>query len=170
MKTEIGLKIFIGILILVLAILGYFLITAVLGITPAKYEGPLRSNTTVVVKVFWPKADSQICTEVVSTSRKILASDNRAVSAVKELLKGPNSTEADKGFISNLPPDVTLIRLQVVGSRALVDFDEKLDYQVAGSCRVESIRSQIEATLKQFPAIEEAVISVNGRVDEVLQP
>jgi len=42
---------------------------------------------------------------------------------------------------------------------------------VGGSCRVTTIRSQVEQTLMQFPSVTSVRISVEGYADdEVLQP
>jgi spore germination protein GerM len=45
-----------------------------------------------------------------------------------------------------------------------------MDYQMGGSCRVTAIRAQITQTLEQFSTIKNVIISVNGSVDEALQP
>ncbi|PIP22172.1 MAG: hypothetical protein COX38_02115, partial [Candidatus Nealsonbacteria bacterium CG23_combo_of_CG06-09_8_20_14_all_39_25] len=48
--------------------------------------------------------------------------------------------------------------------------DEQLEFQVGGSCKVSAIRAQITQTLKQFPTVDEVVISINGRTEDILQP
>ncbi|MFP3868831.1 MAG: GerMN domain-containing protein [Desulfobacteraceae bacterium] len=53
---------------------------------------------------------------------------------------------------------------------ARADFDQTLEYRVAGSCRVQAIRAQIEHTLRQFPTVTEVVISINGKTEEILEP
>ncbi|MDP3995631.1 MAG: GerMN domain-containing protein, partial [bacterium] len=60
--------------------------------------------------------------------------------------------------------------LSVEDGVAQVEFDEQLEFQVGGSCRVSAIRAQISETLKQFLSVEEVVISINGRMEDVLQP
>jgi spore germination protein GerM len=52
----------------------------------------------------------------------------------------------------------------------MADFNERLEYQVGGSCRVSAIRAQISETLKQFPTIKDVIILINGRKEDVLQP
>jgi spore germination protein GerM len=53
---------------------------------------------------------------------------------------------------------------------AKVDFDERLGFQVGGSCRVSAIRAQITETLMQFSTVKSVVVSINGRTEDVLQP
>jgi spore germination protein GerM len=57
-----------------------------------------------------------------------------------------------------------------VNGIAKVDFDKQIEYQLGGSCRVSALRSQIEETLKQFPTVHKVIISVDGRIDDALQP
>jgi len=53
---------------------------------------------------------------------------------------------------------------------AKADFDEQLEFQVGGSCRVSAIRAEITQTLKQFSTVKEVVISIDGRTEDILQP
>jgi spore germination protein GerM len=45
-----------------------------------------------------------------------------------------------------------------------------LEFQVGGSCRVAAIRAQITDTLKQFPPVDEVIISIDDRTEDILQP
>ncbi|HPP18950.1 MAG TPA: GerMN domain-containing protein, partial [Candidatus Dojkabacteria bacterium] len=60
--------------------------------------------------------------------------------------------------------------LSIEDGVARVDFSKELEEGVAGSCKVESIRAQIEETLKQFDNIDSVIISVEGKVEGILQP
>jgi len=86
------------------------------------------------------------------------------------LLEGPTRTEYDEGYYTNLNPDVKIQRLAIENGLAEVDFDETLEGSVGGSCRVTAIRSQIIQTLKQFPTVENVIISIDGRTEDILQP
>jgi len=90
--------------------------------------------------------------------------------ALVELLKGPTIKERQAGFYTSLPPEVSLNRLVIENGVASVDFNEALERGVAGSCRVQAIRTQIEKTLQQFASIKDVVISINGRTEDILQP
>jgi spore germination protein GerM len=88
-----------------------------------------------------------------------------------ELLKGPTANEISRfGISTAINPDVEIQSLTIVDGVAQIDFSESLDYQVGGSCRVTAIRSQITNTLLEFPTVDEVVISINGRIDDILQP
>lgn len=171
MKNEKTLKFLITLLVLVLALLGYILLSSVFNFSPFGYEGPLNKWQTVPIKVYWSKAgDSSNCQKVEATERQVSVSLHRAKTAIQALISGPSENEKSLGYFTNLPTRAVLNSLSFSGSRAYADFDEALQYGVAGSCRVSAIRAQIEATLKQFPNIKEVIISINGRRGDVLQP
>lgn len=171
MKNEKTLKFLITLLVLALALLGYILLSSVFNFSPFGYEGPLNKWQTVPVKVYWSKLGANLdCGKVEATERQVSVSLHRAKVAIQTLISGPNENEKTLGYSSNLPNKAVLNSLSFSGSRAYADFDEALQYGVAGSCRVSAIRAQIEATLMQFPNIKEVIISINGRQGEVLQP
>lgn len=90
--------------------------------------------------------------------------------AIEELLKGPTQEEKDKNYFTSINDGVKLNSLTIENGVAKVDFDKQMQYQLGGSCRVSAIRSQIENTLKQFPTVQSVIISVDGNVEEALQP
>lgn len=90
--------------------------------------------------------------------------------AIKELIKGPTEQEKTEGFFTSINEGTKVQKIFIENGVATVDFNDKLNEGVAGSCKVQAIRSQITETLKQFPEIKEVVISVNGNSEEILQP
>jgi Sporulation and spore germination/Immunoglobulin-like domain of bacterial spore germination len=97
--------------------------------------------------------------------------EEAAKNALAELLKGPTVDEKTAGYTTALPENAavnTVMRDQE--GRTSADFAASLERGVAGSCRVGAIRSQIENTLRHFPETRDIVISVDGRIDDALQP
>lgn len=128
----------------------------------------------VSLKVFF--SNSQLdpdvsCETVFPVQRSVSGRTAVYRTALEALLAGPNADEVAGGYATSIPAGVKL-KSVAADSEGVVtaDFDDRLDRNVAGSCRVSSIRSQIAATLKQFPEVREVIISVNGEVDEALQP
>lgn len=111
-----------------------------------------------------------LCNKVFPVERIIPKTSAVARAALEELLKGPTAEEKAQGFLTSLPPRVIIQRLVIDNGVARVDFNEELEFQVGGSCRVSAIRAQITQTLKQFPNIQEVIISINGRSEDILQP
>ena len=128
---------------------------------------------SMTVKVFFNNSqmDSEFsCNKVFSVERKILKTQAVARAVLTELLKGPTEEEKAQGFFTSINPGVKIQQLTIENGVAKVDFDEQLEFQVGGSCRVSAIRAEITQTLKQFPTINSVIISINGRTEDILQP
>lgn len=110
------------------------------------------------------------CNKVFPVEREVLKTKTVARAALEELLKGPTEEEIARGFSTNINSGVKIQRLIIENGVAKVDFDEQLEFQVGGSCRVAAIRAQITETLKQFPTVDSVIISINGRTEDILQP
>ncbi|MBI4101685.1 MAG: GerMN domain-containing protein [Candidatus Nealsonbacteria bacterium] len=110
------------------------------------------------------------CNKVFPVEREVVKTEAVARAALEELLKGPTRKELAEEFFTSLNPGVKIQRLTVENGTAKVDFDETLQFQVGGSCRVSAIRAQISNTLKQFPTVEDVVISIDNRTEDILQP
>lgn len=110
------------------------------------------------------------CSRTVAVGRKVLKSVAVAKAALEALLRGPTQEEIEKGYITTINSGVRVKKITIENGIARADFDEQLEFGVGGSCRVAAIRAQIINTLKQFPNIKGAVISINGRTEDILQP
>ena len=110
------------------------------------------------------------CDKVFPVRRRIPQTRAVARAALIELLKGPTPPEKADGYYTNINPGVRVQRLAVKDGVARVDFNETLESQVGGSCRVRAIWAQITQTLKQFPTVKKVIISINGRTEDILQP
>lgn len=137
-------------------------------------EDAIRGATTTV-KVFFgheslsgePDFD---CKEVLPVEREILKIPEVGWKALEELLRGPTPSERRAGYYTSINPGVLLKKLTIQNGVAQAEFDKQLEYLVGGSCRVAAMRAEITETLKQFPSVHEVVISVDGGIEDVLQP
>lgn len=128
-------------------------------------------GTAKTVNVYFSKNPiGNDCSVVNSVSRNISNTQSVGKAAIEELLKGPTAAEKTQGYSTQLNPETKLNSLTIVNGTAKADFNAKLDFEVAGSCRVGAIQAQITRTLKQFPTVKQVVISINGRTDDILQP
>lgn len=139
-------------------------------VIPVKFS----KQEILMVKAFFGNVEKNPgaldCAKVFAVERKIPKTTAVARAALEELLKGPDNTELKKGFFSSINPGVKISKLTIEKGIAKVDFDENMQKNVGGSCRVTTIRSQITETLKQFPTVKDVIISVNGRTEDILQP
>ena len=128
---------------------------------------------TMKVKVYFNngKLDPEFsCNKVFPVEREIPKTQAVARAALEELLKGATEDEKERGFFTSINPGVEIQSLTVENGTAKVDFDEQLEFQVGGSCRVSAISAQITRTLKQFLTVDDVIISISGRTEDILQP
>ena len=145
---------------------------------PTEPCGETNKNTNteemMIVKVFFGNSifDPEVldCQKNFAVERTIPKTVAVARAALEELLAGPTDEEKAEGYFTSINPGVKVQSLIVAGGIANVDFDEQLEFQVGGSCRVAAIASQIIETLKQFSTVGDVVISINGRTEDILQP
>lgn len=138
-------------------------------------EVPETSEELMTIKIFL--SDSRFvnepyfdCSRTIAVERKVPKTLAVAKVATEVLLRGATQEEINQGFISSINSGVRIQSLIIENSTAKVDFDEQLEFQVGGSCRVVAIRSQITETLKQFQTVDGVTISIDGRTEDILQP
>ena len=136
------------------------------------WELDLQQNSTSFFSYYLNNnLDPEItCQKTYSVARTSNKTQTPLKTSIEELLKGPAHEELEAGFYTSINSGVKLNSAKIENNIAYLDFDSKLDEGVAGSCLVTSIRQQIETTAKQFPTVKEVVISINDRVEPILQP
>ena len=110
------------------------------------------------------------CEKVIPAIRSIAKVEKIGTAALQELSKGPTDGEKALGFSTSIPTDTKLQSFTIEGATGRPDFTAELDKGIAGSCRVLAIRAQIEKTILQFSTIESVRISIEGRIEDILQP
>lgn len=134
---------------------------------------PSTSSATLDMKVYFMNnnLDPEIsCNKVFSVIRPIAKTQAVASATIVELLKGPTVTEKADGYSTAINSGVKIQKLTIDNGVARIDFDKTIEDNVGGSCKVSAIRAEIIETLRQFPSVKEVIISVDGRIDEALQP
>lgn len=127
---------------------------------------------TVKIVAYYNKSMSNDCEDVKPLERTIEKKyDSPVINTVRGLLTPLSEDETKAGWLSNIPAGTYLRSVTIVNGVAEVVFSSALS-NVAGSCRVMAIRSQIEKTLLQFPYIKSVSICIdnNCHQDQILQP
>jgi hypothetical protein len=137
---------------------------------PVKFGNIVGETTTVKVHFSTLPAGATECNTTVAVERTVPKTQAVARAALEALLKGPTQAEKDQNMFTSINPGVKIQSLTVENGVARVDFDQQLQFQVGGSCRVAAIRAEIVDTLKEFPTVKEVIISIDGNTEEVLQP
>ncbi|MFH1820624.1 MAG: GerMN domain-containing protein [Candidatus Nealsonbacteria bacterium] len=110
------------------------------------------------------------CSRTIAVERYVSKTKAVAKAALEALLRGAKEEEVNQGYISNIIPGARVQGLKIEEGVAYADFDEQLEFQTGGSCRVAGIRAQITETLMQFPTVNSVVLSINNRTQDILQP
>ena len=138
-------------------------------------KAPEISQEFMTVKIFL--SDSRFvgepyfdCSRTIAVERQVPKTLAVTKTAIEALLRGATQEEINQGFVSNINSGVRIQKLIIENGVAKIDFDEQLEFQVGGSCRVAAIRAQITETLNQFPTVDSVIISINGRTEDILQP
>lgn len=110
------------------------------------------------------------CTEkgLQAVDRKVPKEALNVEGAIKLLLKTtPNSEETSMGLTTQLPLTGFELRDVVIGDTVTtLEFVDSQNKTSGGSCRVNILRAQIEATAKQFDGVQNVQILPK----EILQP
>lgn len=129
---------------------------------------------TMTIRVFFSNTyedpESFFCDKVYFAEREIEKTQTPIYATLKELLKGPTETEIEAGFFTNISDNVKVESFSTENRIIMIDFDENLNQGVAGSCMVQAIRAQITETLKEFEEVDQVIISIDGRTEDILQP
>lgn len=110
------------------------------------------------------------CNLTYGATRQIVFGSDKYTAVLAALLEGPTAAEKKSGFFTTINPNLKTPQITLTNGVLRVNFAADFEQAVGGSCRVAAIRSQITNTLKQFPEVKEVIISVEGRVEDVLQP
>ncbi len=154
--------IIIVVIVAILAVAGFFV-----------FQNKTQVVEKMTVKVFFNnnKMDPEFsCNKVFPVERTIAKTTAVANAALEQLFDGPTEQEKADGFFTSINSGVKIQKLTVENNVAKADFNDQLEFQVGGSCRVSAIRAQITKTLKQFSTVGEVVLSINGRTEDILQP
>jgi hypothetical protein len=132
----------------------------------------LLTTETTTVQAYFPnasKGSGRDCSLVFPVGRTIAKTSTVGRAALEALLAGPTAAEIRQGYSTSINRATELNSLSInEQGTATADFSPELN--AAGSCRVTSIRAQIDQTLSQFPTVNDVVITVDGKEDDVLQP
>jgi hypothetical protein len=139
-------------------------------IVPVKFSSVEATEVKVYFGNKIKNPEALDCSQVFAVERRVAKTEGVARAALEELLKGITASEAEVGYFTSINDGVSIQKIEIKAGVATVDFDEILEAQVGGSCRVAAIRAQIEETLKQFSTVKKVVISINGRTEDILQP
>lgn len=141
----------------------------------------LAENEKQQVEVAWTVPEGN---DYIVFTQEVQKTPQIASAALNELLQGPPDGNL-AGAVTALPTvqdivtfpgrqsdwgyEVKLIKLTITNGVATANFSKEMRAYGGGSARVQTIRQQIERTLRQFSSVQSVVIQIEGQPD-ALQP
>lgn len=110
------------------------------------------------------------CDAVTARPRVVERTSGTARAAIEALLAGPTYFEQKAGYFTSINDGVEIQDISIRDGTLSIDFNERLDESVGGSCRIQAIHAQIEETALQFDTVDDVAISIDGRTEDILQP
>lgn len=104
----------------------------------------------------------------VSVERSLPSSDTPLVDVIASLLKGPSTSEKQKGYISLIPPGTRLYSATVKDGIAYLNFSEEFLFNPYGTEGYLGQLKQIVWTATEFPTVKQVQILIEGKVTEYL--
>ena len=104
----------------------------------------------------------------ISVERSLPFSDTPLVDVIASLLKGPSTSEKQKGYISLIPPGTRLYSATVKDGIAYLNFSEEFLFNPYGTEGYLGQLKQIVWTATEFPTVKQVQILIEGKVTEYL--
>lgn len=160
MLSKYRIYIFIGIVLVVIGILFYFL-------TPITSPVETREEKTITLSVFFSQKNISAtdCSQTLPVKRTIPYTTQVAQEALNQLFLGPTSTELQQGYwgalVSSSSP---LIRISINEGTAYVDLQDirKTQSAISSSCGMSAFIAQVTNTLTQFSSIQKVTFAITG--------
>jgi len=119
----------------------------------------IRRGAMTSIRIFFANihmAKQGECAAVFPVSRRMRRSADYVEGAIGALLKGPTGDEIGKGYRTSIPGGVRLHRGTLDSGIARLVFNGEID-RLIDSCSAETLRAQIQTTLRQFASVREVV-------------
>jgi germination protein M len=130
--------------------------------TTTTVTGEPVTADTMAVRAYFAR-DEKIC----AATRVVPKTQQVGAAAMRALLDGPTTAEADGGMVSCIPEGTTFLGLDVKNGVATVDLS--LEYgSGGGSLSMMTRLAQVVFTLTQFPSVEGVNFKLDGKPIDVL--
>jgi Immunoglobulin-like domain of bacterial spore germination/Sporulation and spore germination len=122
---------------------------------------PAPDTTKVLLQVWFSKDES-----LYVVTRRHTYTPRIGAAALEELLKGPESFEAETGIFSAIPTGTQLLGLEIEDGIAFVDLTSEFE-SGGGSFSMTMRLAQVVCTLDQFPTVKGVLFKLDGEPVDV---
>lgn len=125
-------------------------------------------KSTRVAVLYLVRVDEDGAISRHEVKRTVAASDSPMTDSLEALMRGPNTDELNRGFISLIPSEARLISAQVRGSTAYLNFSEAFMYNRYGIEGYAGQLKQIVYTATGFSTVKDVQILIDGQKRDYL--
>ena len=133
---------------------------------PQKKEGTEKPATDEV-KVYFVKLNEKSEKMYLSPVTRNVPKGSLLENTMKELIKGPTSSEKKRGHLTAVPQGLKINSIRIKNRSAEIDFNGVIEQGASGSILINRI-DQIVYTATQFPSVNSVVIKINGKPKQTL--
>lgn len=157
-------KIHIIIMVLFIVVIGYLGYSLIL-------DNHTAPDNPIDINIYFSNVNEQRvgedCSTVFSVNRTISKTDTLAETALEKLFEGTTTKEEGRGLHTDISPEFIIKKLTVSEGIATVELHNNLGLLGHSACAAATIKAQITKTLEQFPNINEVVIIVNDKANDL---
>ncbi len=114
------------------------------------------------VSIYFLKLDEKSEKIYLSTVKRKVSDKQLLSATLEQLIKGPTSSEQNKGFITAVPSHLKIRSIDIKGKTAEIDFNGVIEEGAAGDILLKRIQ-QIVHTSTQFDNVDSIIIKINGQ-------
>jgi len=137
-------------------------------VTPPAASPMEQVKSTRVAVLYLVRVDEDGAISRHEVKRTVSASDSPMTDALEALMRGPDTEELNRGFISLIPSEARLISAQVRGSTAYLNFSEAFMYNRYGIEGYAGQLKQIVYTATGFSTVKDVQILIDGQKRDYL--
>jgi len=130
-----------------------------------------NQQETVNIEVYFSnlkvQSGGEDCTTTFPVSRTILKTNTLAETALEKLFEGTTTNEEGQGLHTDISPEFTIKRLTISEGIATVELRDDLELLGYSACTANTIKTQITKTLEQFSNIDDVIITVNNKTNNL---
>jgi len=134
----------------------------------SKQKSETKTITTVNQKLYFVYIGEDGTLSRKMITRAVEKNDSPLVTNINLLLKGPNSSEASKGYRSLIPEGTRLLSASVRDGTAYLNFNEQFEFNTIGMDGYHSQLMQIVYTATEFSTVNSVQFLIEGQKKEYL--
>jgi spore germination protein GerM len=128
---------------------------------------PARSRQA---RIFYVTVATDGTIQLRGVTRSVEYTDAPLTATLQALLKGPNASEVNQGFITMIPPQARLLKVYVRDNTAYLDFNEAFRFNSLGKEGLIAQLQQVVYCATEFSNVRQVQFLIEGKTTDYLGP